>query len=433
LEARTAALGLRRFEVFTPDARILVQGGRGKRLVRPPNRAYFRGGVEGETDSLAFLVVGENGEVRGLVLSGGRAYVLGAEREDASAEEAMVTRAVEEALAKKPVDGWRCGNDALPRSATGGSDALTAIFEEQRTAVTAEASAQYSMAVAIETDFELYSRFNSVNLAAAYIGDLLGASSAIYYRDIGTTLRVNFISLWTSPGDPWSGSSSCETLVQFANYWVNPANGRTAIPRGTAHFLSGKADKNGIAWVGTLCSTPQALQITCGTTSYSTFSGGFGVTQGIDGTFNPLRPTVVWDISGVSHELGHNFDSPHTHCYNNYPVPGSPPVDPCFGSEPGCYAGNASLPPGGKGSIMSYCHLLGSVSANIALSFGAPLQYGTLSERVPQRMRDFVASRPAACRVVLDAPPADFNGDGRSEVVVYRHGAWIEFPFWPGR
>src|SRR5688500_13101264 len=76
-------------------------------------------------------------------------------------------------------------------------------------------------------------------------------------------------------------------------------------------FPERQSGKNGIAWVGTLCNTPQAQQITCGTTSYSTYSGGFGVTQGIDGTFNPLSPTVVWDIYGTTHELGHNFGSPH--------------------------------------------------------------------------------------------------------------------------
>jgi metallopeptidase family M12-like protein len=433
LEGRTAALDLERFEVFTPNARILVQGAQGKRaVVRPPNRSYFRGGVESETDSFAFLAVGENSDVRGLVVSDGRTYVLGAERQEAPREEPLVVRAVEESLAKKPVPGWRCDSDALPGPSPGGDDSLTALFGEPFDAV-AKASAQYSMVVAIETDFELYNLFNSVDLAAAYIGDLMGASSSIYHRDLGTTLRINWISLWTGPGDPWTGNSSCDTLAQFGNYWANPANGRTAIPRGTAHFLSGKAGKNGIAWVGTLCSSPQTAQVTCGTTTYSTYAGGFGVTQGIDGSFNPSSPTVVWDIYGTSHEIGHNFSSPHTHCYNNYPVGGSPPVDQCFGSEGGCYAGSTSLPPGGKGSIMSYCHFLGSVSSSIALSFGAPLQYGTLSERVPQRMRDFVASRASACTMVIDAPPADFNGDGRSEVVIYRNGAWLEFPLWPGR
>lgn len=163
-----------------------------------------------------------------------------------------------------------------------------------------------------------------------------------------------------------------------------------------------------------------------------TFSGGYGVSQGINGSFNPAAPTVVWDIDAVSHEIGHNFGSPHTHCYNGYPQPGDPPINQCHGTEPGCYAGPPSLPAGGKGSIMSYCQLRPGGMSNIALSFGAAGLYGTQSERVPQRMRSHLQSRPPACTVVKDAPPADFNGDGRSEVVIYRNGAWLEFPFWPG-
>ncbi len=84
------------------------------------------------------------------------------------------------------------------------------------------------------------------------------------------------------------------------------------------------------------------------------WAGGYGLTGALT-NFGTFRDTFV-----LSHELGHNFDSRHTHCYNGIPQPEDPPIDLCFsgdmtGGRP-CYAGPTSLPPDG-GSIMSYCHL----------------------------------------------------------------------------
>src|SRR5262249_57182568 len=90
-------------------------------------------------------------------------------------------------------------------------------------------------------------------------------------------------------------------------------------------------------------------------------SFGSGVAK-VHGSYDLMNRADIWDVEVVAHELGHNFGSPHTHCYN-------PPVDECYNQEPGCYSGPTSLPPGG-GTIMSYCHLLAGGLANINLVFG---------------------------------------------------------------
>jgi hypothetical protein len=116
----------------------------------------------------------------------------------------------------------------------------------------------------------------------------------------------------------------------------------TAGPRDLVHFISGKPVQGGVAYVAALCSRDY----------------GFGASQ-VYGAFDLSNPNTMWDVLVVTHELGHNFGSPHTHCYD-------PPVDRCYAAEPGCYDG-AVVP--SQGTIMSYCHLLRGV-AGVDLAFG---------------------------------------------------------------
>jgi hypothetical protein len=73
---------------------------------------------------------------------------------------------------------------------------------------------------------------------------------------------------------------------------------------------------------------------------------GFGVSN-IYGNVTYPYSGYIWDFDVTTHEMGHNFGSPHTHCY-------SPPIDMCYNGESGCYSGPV-VP--SLGTIMSYCHL----------------------------------------------------------------------------
>jgi hypothetical protein len=163
------------------------------------------------------------------------------------------------------------------------------------------------------------------------------------------------------------------------------------VQRTVAHFLSGKNTGCGIAYLGVLCNRTY----------------GYGVSGSLAGNFNIDNPSVVWDILVVSHEIGHNFNSPHTHCYGG--IDGvADPVDPCYASESGCYAGTAQLPGGcggsgqGCGTIMSYCHLRSGGYGNITMTFGLGHPYGVAPDRVPDRMSAYVAARAASNPGCLD-------------------------------
>ncbi len=428
LEAQAATLVLERFEVWTPDARVRVEGEGATKFVAPPRRAYFRGQVADDPDSFAFLAVGTKGAeigIRGLVASEGKTYVLGNPGDLPAPGEPLVVSRVDELARQRD---WRCGAEGFVPPA--GAFDFASGLDASAAPVGNATAAQYSIKVAIETDAEFYALFNSVDRAAGYIGDLMGAISSIYNRDVRTSLRINFVSLWSggAASDPWTAATTDGALCELGGYWA--ANRPQATyPRATTHLLSGKNLGGGVAWVGVLCAGNFSSQF-CPTG----LGGGYGMTANIAGNFNPTSGAVVWDIEAVSHEIGHNFSSPHSHCYNNIPTSGLSSVDQCYGAESGCYSGATSLPAGGKGSIMSYCHLLsGGLANNIALSFGAAGLYGNQSERIPQKMRSYVAALAPSCRSLVKSPPGDMNGDGRSEPNIYRNGAWLAFPFWPSR
>jgi len=167
--------------------------------------------------------------------------------------------------------------------------------------------------------------------------------------------------------------------------------------------MSGKNFGGGIAWLGVLCQGPFNYDISSAgcpglTPTTSNYGGGYGVTGSLSGSFNPGNPQIGWDLLGISHEIGHNFNSHHTHCYGG--VEGNAnPVDECYGTENNCYSGPISLPgPAGQGSgtIMSYCHLLNGGMNNITLTFGKNHNYGVQPQRVPNKMRAHVESRASS-------------------------------------
>lgn len=204
-------------------------------------------------------------------------------------------------------------------------------------------------------------------------------------------------------------------LYEVGKYW-NDNNG--GVDRAVTHFMSGKNMGGGVAWLGVLCTGAFNVDTSmdgCSFNNTSNYGGGYGVSGGLGGNFNPNAPTSVWDAVVVAHELGHNFDSPHTHCYNGVGGNASP-IDECFNAEPGCYSGSETLPGplgAGSGTIMSYCHLLSGGLSNIALNLGTGHPYGVEPERVPNRMRDHVESKAGSFPACIRPSTVDlifYNG-----------------------
>ena len=397
-EAR--ALVLERFEVFAEDAVITVHGDAGDRVLPAPANAYFRGVVDGSPGSRVFLARLEDGRFQGVVGEAGAIFLIGGDEGAAKAGGGpLAMRRVEPALLKSSRgELFNCGDAQLP---PGPGNGPVPDFTAFATAPQEKVAAAHTGRIAIESDFEFYQLFNTpTNPAAAtnatnYVGNLVGYASTIYAAELGTSLAVQSLSLWQTSGDPWTQTNTTCSLFEFGKYWNQ---NRTGVSRTTAHFLSGKATGGGVAWLNALChgSFFSGGAASCpGLGAESTpWGGDYGYTGNLFGTFNIASPSVVWDIYAFSHELGHNFGSPHTHCYAGIGGNASP-IDQCYGSESGCYSGATSTPgPAGTGSgtIMSYCHLRSGGYGNITLTFGTGFGFGVQPAREAAQMNGYIAS-----------------------------------------
>ena len=300
---------------------------------------------------------------------------------------------------------FQCGNEQLGQSGQAEphnlefQDAAPSVDESLQTQ-TASELISHTARIAIETDWEFFQKFGNATAATDYIGDLLGYSSTLYGAEVGTSLLVSHISLWSTSSDPWAQTATHCGMYEFGRYWNT---NRGSIQRTTAHFLSGKSNGGGVAWIGVLCAGNFSVNIgaSCaGLPSSDNYGGAYGYSGNLLGNFDINNPGLVWDVLVVNHELGHNFNSPHTHCYGGIGGNASP-VDQCYGadSSPGCYSGAGVLPgPAGQGSgtIMSYCHLLSPGISNTDFTFGQNHPYGVAPDRVPTRMSQYVGATASA-------------------------------------
>ncbi|MFI5168213.1 MAG: IPT/TIG domain-containing protein [Thermoanaerobaculales bacterium] len=389
------SLDLEAFEVFAAGATIIDYTDKGARLLAPPADRYFRGNVVGDLDSLVVLASGPT--VRGFIFTAGKLYAIAPEQNVYTAGESALAARVRQIdpVRDRPagMQPFRCGVEALPEkpaespraAALGAPIAVEPLFT----------NTVYTIKLALETDYEFYQLFNSSDGALRFIGDLTAAASAIYLRDVKTVFQISTVHLYSTSTNPWSGSySGTDTLLYaLGDYWH--AN-YSSVPRTTVHMLSGKNLGGGIAWLGVLCSgdftctEPPNSPGSCGAFK-NHWGGGYGLSSSLSAQFSTTSPGLYWDILSYTHEIGHNFNSPHTECY-------TPAVDTCTPCN--TFSCTGSVPAGG-GTIMSYCHACSGGYNNIILYFGQP---GQPSSAVTDLMRTYVESN-ASCLLAYGAAP----------------------------
>jgi len=381
----TGDLILERFEIVAPDARILLPGRHGESSIPLPPGAHFEGRLDGEPDSRVYIGIPGSFLVAILTTSAGLVYVGPEGTTDGPVQH--VLRSADSPLnaALAPLE-WHCDVEELPQAPIGpgyhdgGGSLLARLAKRGAASLSAtEATSLKDAAISIETDQELLAKFaGNVSAMSAYITTLLGQTSVIYQRDVGVHLTVNRIQAWTS-ADPYAATNTRTQLDEVGDWW-HANRPKASYPRTTVLFLSGKPVTGGIAWLDVICANDFSQG--------GHWGGAYAVVQ-VAGNY----PSSLWDLVGSAHEMGHNFGSPHTHCF-------SPPIDKCYGGESGCYSGSVVNPGPLGGTIMSYCHLLSGGFGNIDMRF---------HERcVNEQMLPLVNS--VSCLTTIpDSPPAVSN------------------------
>jgi hypothetical protein len=370
-EGEALTLDLERAPLFAADFHLYVDGrDRGNDIAA--RLTLLRGTVEEwPRSSVALTLDGATGAWSGYLADGERFYEVAlpaGEAPGSLAKSAVVRRMEGEPLAKSAL------SDVLEPPA---GQAKAAGRAQSKPIV--PPGSEYQASIAIESDYEFSQLFDNADTAAAYAITILGGVSELYFRQLGVSLAISSLSLYTTPNDPWNAPNphsgeTADVLCEFASYWQKFRPLKT-YPRNGAVFLTGKASSEigGQAWRSSLCSY-DAKPSPC---PY----GGYGI---IVATKRSLRDTFV-----VAHELGHVFGSRHTHCY-------SPPIDQCHSGEQGCYQGTESEPEDG-GSVMSYC-------GRTTVSLGEPDKFGVDSQRVEEVIHGLVDTVGASCLVRTGDP-----------------------------
>ena len=297
-------------------------------VVEPQNLGkFYQGIVKGDNQSTASVSI-IDGKISGIISQKTGNFNLGLEGDSGN-----YILFNEQDLKQK--SNFTCATDEMPVRVMG----QNLVKETPATSSLASNVACGSVEIYLEADSALFvQQGGTIANTVSYINSVFSKVATLYSNE-GLSIVISEIKVWNTT-DPYVGyTSTSNVLSAFRSTIGTSFNGRLA------HFLSGRSLGGGVAYIDVLCAK----------------SYGHGVSANLS-TYNPNLPTYSWNVEVITHELGHNFGSPHTQSCS---WPGGA-LDNCYATEEGCPPGPA---PTNGGTIMSYCHLT-STGINFANGFG---------------------------------------------------------------
>lgn len=315
----TLRIRLKRADIFTSTFQVFTSSDPATPFPYEKGQ-YYWGVIEGMSSSLVALSFTRD-EIMGFIQTEDKHYTLGKLEND----ETHILYATDN-LEADP--GINCYTDETHDMSSKGSD-----HGGSRIGPT------NCVKMYIQVDYDIFLNKGGVQQAADYVNGAFSQVSILYANE-EIELVVNELFVWNT-ADPFNGPTTSNYLSQFRTYLNGNYNGDLA-------HLVGLNGGGGIAYLDVLCN------------NYS----GVGYSA-VNTTYNNV-PTYSWTVMVLTHEIGHNLGSPHTHACswngNNTAIDG---CGPSAGYSEGC---NGPIPP--SGTIMSYCHLIGGVGINFNNGFG---------------------------------------------------------------
>jgi len=316
----TWTLNLTRNEVVTNDFQVKTSDNRKVDVATIlSNAVHFKGKIEGLENSLVALSLFQN-EVMGVVSIGDKTYDIG----KFGNTERYVLVDANEVSRKIPFSCEASEESPMNMQSTQGLPPSWNCIRLFR--------------MYFECDFDMYTkRQSNVTNVVNFVTGMYNVVNTIFANE-SLVSQISEIFVWTTV-DPFATNASSNAYLSAFRTTRTVYNGNLA------HLLSTRnTNYGGIAFLPGLCS------------SFSSYAY-----SNINNSYNNF-PSYSWTVNVVTHEIGHNLGSPHTHSCS---WPGGA-IDNCYTTEGGCATGPA---PTGGGTIMSYCHLTSS-GVNFNNGFG---------------------------------------------------------------